>query len=391
MKYYAGFITAAILGVITWVFQQFGERFSKLVDMVYPYVIRTVQAFLAQWSSGVDFLIWQLLAVALVVLAIAVLVLVIAMRRSVVAWAGWVLAGVSLICLVHTLMFGLNYHAGPLSDDIRLEVGQYTLDELKEATIYYRDQANTFSELVRRDDKGNVQFAEFETLAGQAGEGFQYLTYERLYSVFAGSTLPVKKLGLADLYTSMGITGFTTGITGEAAVNPQIPDVSLPFTMAHEMAHRMCIASERDANFAAFLACSANNSLEFQYSAYFMAYRYCYSALANISTQASASATSEVSGGVGLLLQRDLAYYNTFFNSHRNDTATRVADTVNDTYLRTNGDKAGLASYGQVCDLLVNWHIQEVVLPSITVEEKLFDPYDETQVDLSGITHARGN
>mgnify|MGYP000832535696 CR=1 FL=1 len=43
----------------------------------------------------------------------------------------------------------------------------------------------------------------------------------------------------------------------------------------------------------------------------------------------------------------------------------------------------------QVCDLLVNWHIQTVVLPSITVEESPFDPYDETQVDLSGIVNAR--
>ena len=389
MKYYAGFITAAILGVITWVLQQFGERFSKLVDMVYPYVIRTVQSYLAQWSGGVDFLIWQLLAVVAVVIAVAALVLVIVFRRSVIAWSGWVLAGVSLVYLTHTLLFGLNYHAGPLAADIRMEVAQYTLDELKEATIYYRDQANTFADLVKRDEQGNVQFAEFEILADQAGEGFRYLTYERSFSVFAGSTLPVKKLGLADMYTSMGITGFTAGITGEAAVNPQIPDVALPFTMAHEMAHRMCIANERDANFAAFLVCSSHTSLEYQYSAYFNAYRYCYNALANISTQASATVTSEVSSGVGVLLQRDLAYYNTFFNSHKDAAATQLADTVNDTYLRTSGDKAGLASYGQVCDLLVNWHIQEVVLPSITVEEKLFDPYDESQVDLSGITDGR--
>jgi len=29
------------------------------------------------------------------------------------------------------------------------------------------------------------------------------------------------------------------------------------------------------------------------------------------------------------------------------------------------------------------------VLPSITVEESHFDPYDETQIDLSGIVNAR--
>jgi len=46
-------------------------------------------------------------------------------------------------------------------------------------------------------------------------------------------------------------------------------------------------------------------------------------------------------------------------------------------------------SYGAVTDLLVSWHIQEIVLPSLTVEELPFDPYDITQVDLTGIGNAR--
>ena len=34
-------------------------------------------------------------------------------------------------------------------------------------------------------------------------------------------------------------------------------------------------------------------------------------------------------------------------------------------------------------DLLVSWHYQEVVLPTMTEEEITFDPKDETQVDLT--------
>ena len=67
----------------------------------------------------------------------------------------------------------------------------------------------------------------------------------------------------------------------------------------------------------------------------------------------------------------------------------RTANQVNDTYLRTSGEDAGLASYNQVCDLLVYWHIETVVLPSISEEESHFDPYDESQVDLSDIVNAR--
>ena len=61
MKYWFGYLTAAIFGAITWVLMQFGEKFSTLVDMIYPYVIRTMQGFLAQWSSVVAFPLWQLL------------------------------------------------------------------------------------------------------------------------------------------------------------------------------------------------------------------------------------------------------------------------------------------------------------------------------------------
>ena len=389
MKYLWGYLTAAILAAIAWVLNQFGQRFSTLVDMVYPYVIRTMQTFLAQWSGSVDFLLWQLLAIVLVVIALAGLVITLAARKSVISWGGWTLALVALVYLLHTAMFGLNYHAGDLAADLRMQVGQYTLNELIASTEYYRDIANELADQIPRNNDGTPKFDDFDTLAANAGEGFRTLTYEHSYPVFAGSTLPVKRLGWADMYTSMGITGFTTGITGEAAVNPQIPPISLPFTMCHEMAHRMCIANERDANFAAFLACSVHEDVQFRYSAYFMAYRYCYNALSGINSQEAASATARISEGVNDALFRDMNAYNTFFSSHRDADATRLADNVNDTYLKLSGDEIGIQSYGQVCDLLVNWHIQTVIIPSLTIQQSVFDPYDESQVDLSGITNAR--
>ena len=385
MKYWFGYLTAAIIACLTWVLMQFGQRFSTLVDMVYPFVIRSLQDFLAGWSGTVDFLLWQLLAVALAVVVLASLVAVLATKKSVIAWGGWVLSACALVYLLHTAVWGLNYYAGPLSEDLRMEVSQYTIDELAEATEYYRDRANILSQQVKRDGNGNVAYPEFEKMADRAYMGFQRLVYDRSYPVFAGSTLPVKKLGWADMYTSMGITGVTFGMTGEAAVNPQIPQVLLPFTMAHEMAHRMCIASERDANFAAFLACSVHPDVEFEYSAYFMAFRYCYNALASVKTVSAAEYTASLREGIGDLLRRDVNAYADFFEKNQDAAATELANTANDTYLKTSGEKSGIKSYNEVCDLLVNWHIQEVVLPSITVEESPFDPYDETQVDITDI------
>ena len=390
MKYLWGYLTAGIFGAITWVLMQFGQRFSTLVDMVYPYVIRNFQGILAQWSGSVDFLLWQVLAVALGVVALATLVIVVVLRKNIISWAGWMLAIVSFVYMIHTAMFGLNYYAGSLSDDLRMDVSRYAVSELAEATEYYRDKANELAAQVNRDQSGVASFASFQELAKKAGDGFETLTREYYYPVFAGSTEPVKELGWADMYTSMGITGFTCGITGEAAVNPQIPDVSLPFTMCHEMAHRMCIAPERDANFAAFLAASVNDSVEFRYSAYFMAFRYCYNVLATANSTEAAAAAGRISSGIGEQMRKDIQYYDSFFSSKQDTKATKVADTVNDTYLKASGDSAGIRSYGQVCDLLVNWHIKQVVLPELTINVDPFDPYDESKVDLSGIVNAGG-
>ena len=389
MKYWFGYLTAGIFAAITWVLLQFGEKFTNLVDMVYPYVIRNVQNYLAQWTAVVDYPVWQLLAIVLAVLILASLVLAVILKRNLIQWGGWVVAVFAAVFMFHTLLWGLSYHTGDLSEDLRLDVSSYNLEELTEATEYYRDKAMELAALVNRDEQGNVKFAEFETLAETAGKGFEILTYEYHYPVFAGSRLPVKQLGWADMYSSMGITGVTFGLTGEAAVNPQIPDVTLPFTMIHEMAHRMCIANERDANFTGFLACSVHPDPEFQYSGFFMAYRYCYNALAGVNHPSAAAAAARVKSGVNRQLQQDMDHYSAFFQSRKNALATNIADNMNNTYLKTSGDANGINSYGQVCDLLVSWHIQTVVLPSITVEESQFDPYDESQIDLSGIVNAR--
>ena len=389
MKYWFGYLTAAILGAIAWVLQQFAQRYTELVDMIYPYVIRNLQDILAQWSAAVSFPLWQLLAVVLGVLVLCSFVLMVALKWNPVQWLGWVAAVFAGIYMLHTALWGLNYYAGSLSQDMRLEVATYNLEELTEATEFYRDKANALAAQVNRDANGMVDFGAFEDMAEQAYQGFNVLTYDYHYPIFAGSKVPVKQLGWADMYSSMGITGVTFGLTGEACVNPQIPDVTLPFTMCHEMAHRMCIAPERDANFAAFLACSVHSDPQFQYSGYFMAFRYCYNALNSIGISASAAASARITEGISDQLRRDMNNYSAFFAAKKSDSATKLADTLNDAYLKTSGDDSGIASYGEVCDLLVNWHIQTVVLPSITEEVSRFDPYDENQIDLSGIVNAR--
>ena len=391
MKYWRGYLTAAIFAVVTLGLREFAKTHQTLVDMVYPYISRLIQTFLAGWCSGVDFCLWQVIAVLLVVLLLASIVVMIVLRWNFFQWLGWVLASASLLIMLHTGIYGLNSFAGPLSEDIHLTETDYTVTELTEATTYFRDQANLLASQVRRDPNGDVLFPTFEEMAAQAGDGFQKLTMEKSLSVFAGSRIPVKKLGWADMYTSMGITGFSMPLTGEAAVNPNIPAVSIPFTMCHEMAHRMCIAYESDANLAAFLACQENSDVNFRYSANFMAFLYCYNALAGVNTTTANAAMAEIRSGISDQLRNDWNDYVDFFAKEQDKTATNVANTVNDAYIKGSGDDRGTQSYGAVCDLLVSWHIQEIYLPAHQEEIPQFDPLDKNQVDISGLPGAGGN
>ena len=389
MKYWRGFLIAGIIAVFTAALTMLADKYSLLVDMVYPYASRTILTTLADWSGTVDFTLWQVLAVLLVVGLLATVVLMILLKWNFFQWLGWVLTAVTLVWCLHTGIYGLNNYASSLAEDLRLEVTPYTLEELEEATLYFRDKANELAESMARDKTGELIYDSFEVLSSKSNNGFHNLTYSGEAAVFAGSTAPIKKLAWADMYSSMGITGFTMPITGEAAVNPQIPVVSIPFTMCHELAHRMAIAPERDANLAGFLGCVYSDDPQFVYSGYFMAYRYCINAMYNAGIAEASAAAARIATGVNSYLKNDMVSYNLFFAERYNKTASTVADAVNDAYIKVSGDASGVRSYGEVCDLLVSWHIQEIVAPTLGETESDFDPTDKDQVDISDILEGR--
>ncbi len=358
MKYWRGYLTAAILLVCTWGLREFAKAHTLLVDMVYPYVTRMTQLFLVDWSSGVDYCLWQALVLVLGVLALVTVVLMVILKWNPIQWFGWICATVAAVVFLTMGVFGLNEFSGPLSEDIRLTETDYTITELADAATYYRDKANALADTVSRNDYGDAAYAEFETLANLASDGFDKLVYEQSLSVFAGPAEPVKKLGWAEFFSGQGIVGMTVALTGEAAVNPQTPPVILPFAMCREMARRMSISIPKDASFASYLACTENEDIQFQYSGALMAYRYCIKALQELDTVTQADTAAQIAAKEGRNLKRDLALCDVFFRSKDMEDAN-------------------------TCDLLVSWHIQEVVLPSLIEEEDVFDPMDKTQVDLS--------
>lgn len=371
MKYWRGYLVAAIFAACTWGFREFAQTHSKLVDMIYPYVTRMIQNFMAGWSSGVSFCVWQGLILAMAAVAVASIVLMIIFKWNPIQWFGWILAAVSVIVLLHTGLYGMNEFAGPIAEDIRLTQTKATSDKIELAAIYYRDQANALSGKVSRNGDGSVKVPELSKLNEQAVSGFENLVYDNYYSVFAGTTLPVKELGMAELFTARGQMGYTAAVTGEAAVNLEAPGVMIPFAVCREMCYRMSIASQRDKHFGAFLACQANETLEFQYAGYVMAYRYCLNALPQ-------AAASTVASGANAQVRSDVDSWEVFVAP-----AQKVAEEA-----AAREGKRPENVDDQIAELLVRWHYQTVTIPSMTEPEVEFDPMDESQVDLTGLPHA---
>ena len=385
MKYWRGYLVAGIFAAISWALVEFAQAHRVLVDMIYPYITRMIVSAFADWTGGLSFCLWQVILVGLVCAGIVSIGLMIVLRWNIIQWFGWVLATISCVSMLNTVVYDLNQYAGPLADDIRLEVMDYTVSELNDAVVYFRDQANALAGKVKRDANGDPQFGEFEKLARQAGEGFQKLTYEEAISVFAGSVAPVKKQTWG---AAKGKTGDIVPLTGEAVVNPNVPAAALPFAMCKEMARRMIIYSDADAKFAAFLAGIHNASPEFQYSAYLMAYHYGYAALASVPTSTAQACANKTSAGVNALLRHDLEQCQKFFGDEKVETAAGKRSTE----VRTADQPAAtvtFSSYSDVSDLLASWYIQNYILPLHQQEEEPFNPLDPSQVDLSGIVNAK--
>ena len=379
MKYWRGYLVAAILGAITLAFRQIAQTHTKLVDMIYPYVTRMVQNYMTGWSGAVDFCVWQVLLLVMVVLGFATVVLMVIFRWNPIQWFGWIVAAAAAVMLLHTGIYGMNEFAGPIREDIRLEMADCTQEQIQASAIYFRDKANELSGQVSRSG-GQVKAMTLDQLNEKAKNGFENLVYDQYYSVFAGSTAPLKELGLADYFTQRGEMGYTAAITGEAAVNMQAPGVMLPFAACREMCYRMCIASNTDKHFGAFMACIANEDPAFQYAGYLMAYRYCLNALPSTAAAAvEAQANTDV--------RNDLEAWEDFVTTGADEETLDPDAFINKLTKQESTKLTPEQTDEAIAQLLVSWHRQEIVLPSLVEPEVLFDPYDETMVDMSGLPH----
>ena len=118
--------------------------FGGVVFAFYPEFSRSVTGVLAAVTSVVPFALCEVLLVALVLWFLISLIRAI-VRRRLVRWVTGVLLIVCILLTAFVGIWGLNYYAPPMRERLGLSDRQFTVAELKEATLYFGAQAGALA------------------------------------------------------------------------------------------------------------------------------------------------------------------------------------------------------------------------------------------------------
>lgn len=273
---------------------------------------------------------------------------------------------VSLLLFLFTINCGINYYRRPFSQFLPYQTGQYTTKDLEALLSYLTKQVNMAeaartkaarTEAARTEAPLNGEepgTGRYTKRANIAKEGVR--TMERLgaeYPVLDGFYPPPKELLFSRILSVQQLSGIYCPFTIEANYNGEMIDYNIPHTVCHELSHLRGFMLEDEANFIGFLACIGSEDPEFKYSGYVMGFLYAGNALAAEDRESYIKYWRELNENT----QAELTA-NSLFWKHFDTKTAKVAEVINDTYLKVNSQADGVKSYGKAVDLILAWYQQ---------------------------------
>ena len=166
-------------------------------------------------------------------------------KRQLVQW----LNQITGLFIVFELCWGLNYQKLDPSQDFNLKVPtNYTEKQMDSLSLFYIQDLNSTREKITDSEAKNLQF---EQNLGKIRSEFKEISKKHPFLHY--SPISVKTAHFPSWGDYLGYTAFYQPITGEAIVRGDLPVLTQPFTISHEIAHQLGYASEEEANFIAFV------------------------------------------------------------------------------------------------------------------------------------------
>lgn len=356
MKRYKGILIrfgmAVFLFALCFLMTAFARNHAEWITTYFTPYSKTISGFLGKIFSVIPFIsLGELLLYALIISAVVLLVLSLFKRRF-FTYLSWLALTAGGLAFFFVSVWGLNYYDLPLADTLGIPVSEYSEAELFAATQYYMEKTNEYSLLVSRNEKGVFDAGGYKVITQGTAACFENLSKE--YPRFIASYSNPKAVSADFILSYSGITGIYNPFTGEANVNPDTPDINMGYVLCHEMAHRLCVAPENEANYVAFIACCASDDPAFLYSGYYTAFVFCFNRLTDEDRD---KLYPQINDSVYTDMEDVRDHYDKF-----EGPAKEVADKVNDTYLKTLDQEEGTQSYGEVVDLMIAHYLTKIAV-----------------------------
>jgi hypothetical protein len=180
------------------------------------------------------------------------------------AWLG-------ALTMIFYVLWGFNYSRMNIEDYLELDVRELTHMELQEEAHWEMERINAVRVLVPFKDEQNpaaqdsARDLRVVDLEDQMRDNLVATLHELDYA--APGRVRCKAVSFGSLTS---FTGIYSPFSGEAFINIENIKITLPFIMAHEMAHGYGFTDEGTANFLAYLACEKSEDPAIRYSARFM-------------------------------------------------------------------------------------------------------------------------
>lgn len=350
--YYAvpAFLLSLILTLLAKNVPGFAEWYST---SIYPFFVGTV----GRISSVLPFSLCEILLYAVIILAAVGIVFTVIRfikgkgrrKKLMIRVLAVVVCFAVSVFMVFTLFCGINYSRTPFSTVSGFTVETYTAQELADLCVYILKNANDVAQKIETDETLTVDLDGKINLDEECKKAMNLLGEK--YNSLSGFYPNAKTVLASEGMSYMRILGMYTPFTIEANYNAVAPDFAKPFTVCHELSHLKGFMREDEANFIAYLACTGSDNAYVQYAGWVYALIYAANALYSA---AGADIYNELMSYADEKVIAELSANSTYWKKYETPVAD-VATSVNDTYLKSQGQSDGKKSYGRFVDLMISY------------------------------------
>lgn len=338
--------------------------FPSFADFFNIRIAGVVRLVLAKITSVVPFslselIVYMLLPVIVFVVCFSVYHMKRDHDRLLTRFLSGAFAVLSLFYTLFVFTLGTGYHGSALSGKLGLETRELTTDELIEVTEWLIKKVNEcVSDVSFIHGSSSVMPYDFKEMNGKLCDAYASATKD--YSFIMGYSSVIKPVMSSKFLSRAGLLGMYSYYTGESNVNVDYMDYNLVFTCAHEMSHQRGISKEDEANFMAFLVCMHSDDRYINYSGYINMFEYMRNPLYEaLKKENRTSQYYRLRNLLDPCAQNDISISDQKTVDNRGTIST-ISNKINDTFIKTQLDERGSASYGFVIDLTAAYYFKYV-------------------------------